>query len=210
MTLGRPGRILRSALALLAVAAVLLAALFVVRPNLFGTGKTTMSSESLGATFNDIAELSTEEYVYSRVGSFDKEGFVIAGRAVPFTGRNFLVTYDGTVKAGIRNAELIEVRVDDNARTLTITTPHTEVLSSHVAQDSLIVYDQSMNPFNQIRVEDLPTFTVEQERNAEKLAVQQGLLERADSRLEDLLRSHGEAVTEGTAMEDYAVEVNWR
>lgn len=207
MSIGRPAR---TVLALLALAAVLLAALFVVRPNLFGTGKTTMSSESLGATFNGIAELSTEGYVYSRVGSFDKEGLAIAGRAVPFTGRNFLVTYDGTVKAGIRNAELIEVDVDDTARTLTITTPHTEVLSSQVAQDSITVYDQSMNPFNQIRVEDFSTFTVEQERNAEKLAVQQGLLERADNRLADLLRSHGEALTEGTVMADYAVDVKWR
>ncbi|PAT12443.1 DUF4230 domain-containing protein [Corynebacterium hadale] len=204
------GRSARTVLALLALTVVLLAALFVVRPNLFETGKTTMSSESLGATFNDIAELSTEEYVYSRVGSFDKEGFAIAGHAVPFTGRNFLVTYDGTVKAGIRNAELIEVHVDDTERTLTITTPHTEVLTSHVAQESITVYAQSMNPFNQIRVEDLSTFTVEQERNAEKLAVEQGLLERADSRLEDLLRSHSEALTEGTAMADYAIDVKWR
>jgi len=210
MTLARPGRILRSALALLAVAAVLLAALFVVRPNLFGMGKTTMSSESLGAAFNDIAELSTEEYVYSRVGSFDQRGFQIAGRTVPFTGRNFLVTYDGTVKAGIRNAELIEVRLDDTARTLRITTPHAEVLSSTISPESIDVYDQSMNPLNQVRVQDVSAFLAEQERNAENTAVEQGLLERADRRVEELLRSHGEAFTEGTAMADYAVEVSWR
>ena len=138
------------------------------------------------------------------------ESFAIAGRAVPFTGRNFLVTYDGKVKAGIANAELIEVRVDDAARTLIIETPHTEVLSSTISQESIDVYDQSMNPFNQIRVEDIPTFLAEQERNAEDTAVQQGLLERADRRLEELLRNHGEALTEGTAMADYAVNVRWK
>ncbi|WP_115686098.1 DUF4230 domain-containing protein [Corynebacterium senegalense] len=210
MSIGRPARTVRSVLALLALAAVLLAALFVVRPSLFGTGKTTMSSENLGATFNDIAELSTEEYVYSRVGSFDQAGFQIAGRTVPFTGRNFLVTYDGTVKAGISNAELIEVRVDDTARTLTITTPHAEVLSSSIAPESIAVYDQSMNPLNQVRVQDVSAFLAEQERNAKETAVDQGLLERADNRVEDLLRSHGEALTEGTAMADYAVDVKWR
>ncbi|WKD57278.1 hypothetical protein CAPI_03590 [Corynebacterium capitovis DSM 44611] len=210
MTPARPGRILRYVLALLALAAVLIAALFVVRPTLFGMGKTSMTSESLGAAFNEIAELSTEEYAYSRVGSFDQRGFQIAGRTVPFTGRNFLVTYDGTVKAGIRNAELIEVRLDDTVRTLSITTPHAEVLSSTISPESINVYDQSMNPLNQVRVQDVSAFLAEQERNAENTAVEQGLLERADRRVEELLRNHGEALTEGTAMEDYAVEVNWR
>ncbi|SDR83134.1 DUF4230 domain-containing protein [Corynebacterium timonense] len=210
MTLARPGRILGFALALLAVVALLFAALFVVWPKLFGTGETSMSSESLGASFNDIAELSTEEYVYSRVGSFDQQGFQIAGRTVPFTGRNFLVTYDGTVKAGIRNAELIQVRVDDNARTLSVMTPHAEVLSSAISPESIEVYDQSMNPLNQVRVQDVSAFLAEQERNAENTAVEQGLLERADRRVEELLRSHGKALTEGTAMADYTVEVNWR
>lgn len=199
-----------TALAILAILALLAAAVVAARPALFGQGKSSITSDEIGASFHDIAELSTEEYNFSRVGSFDQEGFQVAGHTVPFTGRNFLVTFDGTVKAGIRDADGIRADVDDNARTLTISSPKVEVLESHINPDSINVYDQSMNPLNQVRVEDVSGFLAEQERIAQDAAVQQGLLDRARAHTEDLLRSHGEALTEGTKMNGYAVNVNWQ
>lgn len=196
--------------AILAILALLAAALVAARPALFGMGTSSITSEDLGASFHDIAELSTEEYAFSRVGSFDQEGFQVAGHTVPFTGRNFLVTFDGEVKAGVRSADQIRAEVDDSASTLTITSPRVEVLESHINPDSITVYDQSMNPLNQVRVEDVSGFLSEQERIAQDAAVQQGLLDRARTRTEDLLRSHGEALIEGTAMKDYAVNIAWQ
>lgn len=181
----------------------------ITRPALFGTGKQSISSDSLGATFRDIAELSTEEYVYSQVGSFAQEGFQVAGRTIPFTGRNFLVTYDGTVKAGIRDAERIKVKIDEAARTITIDTPHAEVLSSTISPESITVYDQSMNPLNQIRVQDISDFLAKQELDAENNALERGLLQRADNRTMDLLRNHAEALTETPALAEYTVNVRW-
>lgn len=202
-------RVTRSVFAFLAVSAVLVCVLLIARPALFGTGKQSISSDSLGATFRDIAELSTEEYVYSQVGSFAQEGFQVAGRTIPFTGRNFLVTYDGTVKAGIRDAERIKVKIDEAARTITIDTPHAEVLSSTISPESITVYDQSMNPLNQIRVQDISDFLAKQELDAENNALERGLLQRADNRTMDLLRNHAEALTETPALAEYTVNVRW-
>ncbi|MDY5786191.1 MAG: DUF4230 domain-containing protein, partial [Corynebacterium sp.] len=109
----RRGGAVALALALvLGLVIIMAAGLILARPALFGRGEQTITSEELGASFNDIAELSTEEYVFTKVGTFDDAGFRIAGRAIPFTGKKFAVTYGGRVTAGIRNAELIRATID--------------------------------------------------------------------------------------------------
>lgn len=199
-----------SIVALIAIAAVVLVLL---RPafigSLFGTGPEKITDEQIGATFQDIAELSVEEYAYSSVGSFEQDGFTVAGRAVPFTGRNFLVTFDGSVKAGLRDAEKITVDIDEAAKKLTVSVPRVVVTENSIDPASITVYDQSMNPLNQVRVDDVAGFLAEQEKRAEEKAMDQGLVQRAEQRTEELMRSHAAALIEGTAMADYQVEVRW-
>ena len=85
-----------SIVAVLAAAALVLV---LVRPAIFGRGERTIDSTSIGGEFNDIAQLATEEYVYSSVGKFDDEGLRLLNVRVPFTGKNFLVSYEGKVTA---------------------------------------------------------------------------------------------------------------
>lgn len=194
---------------LAALAILLVAAVIVMRPSLFRMGEERVTADSIGASFNSVAELGVEEYLYSNVGSYDKEGLVLRGFEVPFTGRNFLVTYDGVVRAGVKHADAITVEVDDAGRKLTITAPKVEVLSSNIDAESVVVHDQSMNPLNQVRVEDVTAFIAEQERAAEDKAVEQGLLDRAADRVEDLMESHARALIAGTPLEGYEVSFMW-
>lgn len=193
------------AVALLAAAAL---AVVLLRPSLFGVGKERIDSTTIGASFGDIAELATEEYAFSDVGKFDQEGLQIAGLKVPFTGRNFLVTYSGRVTAGLRNAEGIEASVDDAAKTLTIALPPVEVLESHIDAHSVEVYDQTMNPINQLRVSDVTGFIANREDAAREKAVDEGLLDRARDHAEQLMLSHAKALTAGTNMDGYEVSVD--
>lgn len=147
--------------------------------------------------------------MYSNVGSFDKEGLVLRGFEVPFTGRNFLVSYDGVVRAGVKHADAITAEVDNAAQQLKLTVPQVEVLSSTIDAESVVVHDQSMNPLNQVRVEDVTEFIAEQERSAKDQAVEQGLLDRASDRVEDLLESHARALIAGTPLEGYEVSFMW-
>ena len=48
-----------------AVLAVLALVLVLLRPTIFERGERTMDSTTIGGQFNDIAQLATEEYVYS-------------------------------------------------------------------------------------------------------------------------------------------------
>lgn len=194
--------------ALVAALLIALAALF-LRPSFFGYGEERITADTIEASFDQVAELSVEEYVYSNVGSYDKEGLTLRGFEVPFTGRNFLVTYDGTVSAGVRDVTRIVVDIDDLSRTITVRVPKVEVLSSTIDSSSVTDHDQSMNPLNQVRVDDVTRFISEQERLAQEKAVERGLLDRASARVEELLASHARAVAAGTSLDGYDVRVRW-
>ena len=208
-TRNRGGGCAAAAAAVVALVAVAAVVLVMIRPVLFGLGRESITDEQIGASFKQIAELSVEEYAYSTVGSFEQEGFTIAGRAVPFTGRNFLVTFDGSVKAGLRDAEQVAVDIDDDAEKLTVRVPRVAITENSVDPASISVYDQSMNPLNQVRVDDVAGFLAEQEKRAEEKAIEEGLLKRAEQRTEELMRSHASALIEGTNMAGYQVEMRW-
>ena len=194
---------LASVIAVVAIVALVLA---LTRPALLNWREGEVTSTTIGASLGDIAELATEEYVFSDVGKFDQEGLEVLGVHVPFTGRNFLVTYDGRVTAGIKDASLIDVHLDDNA--IEISMPNVEVLESHIDADSVKVYDQTMNPINQLRVEDVTGFIADREADAREKAIASGLLDRAGQHAEELARAHATALVAGTDMEDHEVRVS--
>lgn len=191
----------------MAVLAAVALVLVLARPAIFGRGERTIDSTTIGGEFNDIAQLATEEYVYSSVGKFDDEGLRLLNVRVPFTGKNFLVSYEGKVTAGIKDAGQITVDVDDAAKTLTVRLPRAEVLDSTWTEGSSQVWDQTMNPINQIKVEDVTEF-VDSRREVEKQkAIDGGLLDRAQTRAEELARSHAQALIDGTNLADHEVKV---
>lgn len=192
-----------SVVAVLAIVALVLA---LTRPALLSWREGEVTSTTIGASLGDIAQLSVEEYVFSDVGKFDQEGLEVLGVRVPFTGRNFLVTYDGRVTAGIKDASLIDVHLADGE--VNVQLPRVEVLESHIDADSVKVYDQTMNPINQLRVEDVTGFIADREADAREKAIASGLLERAGQHAEELVRAHVEAMVAGTEYEDYEVRVS--
>lgn len=192
-----------SVVAVLAIVGLVLA---LMRPALFSMREGEVTSTTIGASLGDIAQLSVEEYVFSDVGKFDQEGLEVLGVRVPFTGRNFLVTYDGRVTAGIKDASLIDVSLADGE--VDVQLPEVEVLESHIDADSVKVYDQTMNPINQLRVEDITGFIADREADAREKAIASGLLDRAGQHAEELVRAHVAALVAGTEYEDYEVRVS--
>ena len=61
---------------------------------------TTISQEEVYARLQEINELCTMEYQYSKVGEFDNS-LQINGWNVPLTQKHFLLTYSGSLKAGV-------------------------------------------------------------------------------------------------------------
>lgn len=167
----------------------------------------SITSTGIGGTLEDISEMAVEQYSYSAVGRFEEDGWRALGLRVPLTGKHFLIAYDGVVKAGVKNIEKSDVSIDDVTSTVTIKVSKAEILTNEIEPSSVTVYDQSFNPLNQVRVENYAEFLDGEEKRAEEKAKQNGLLERAQQRVTDLVKAQAEAFLAGSDKDGYEVEV---
>ena len=167
----------------------------------------SITSTGIGGTLEDISEMAVEQYSYSAVGRFEEDGWRALGLRVPLTGKHFLIAYDGVVKAGVKNIEKSDVSIDDVTSTVTIKVSKAEILSNEIEPSSVTVYDQSFNPLNQVRVENYAEFLDSEEKRAEDKARENGLLERAQQRVTDLVAAQAEAFLAGSDKDGYEVRV---
>ena len=167
----------------------------------------SITSTGIGGTLDDISEMAVEQYSYSAVGRFEEDGWRALGLRIPLTGKHFLIAYDGVVKAGVKNIEKSDVSIDDVARTVPVKVFQAEILSNEIEPSSVVVYDQSFNPLNQVRVENYAEFLDSEEKRAEDKARENGLLERAQQRVTDLVAAQAEAFLAGSDKDGYEVRV---
>ena len=165
----------------------------------------TVDTTLVKNSFADIGELSTESYNFTQVGKYSEEGTKVFGMEVPGTGSHYLITYSGEVKAGVADVSQIQVEVDEAGHVITVTVPAVEVLSASIDPASVETYDQSFSIVNQIEVGEVTTFLAERETAADE-AISKGLLDKAQGRLEDIVKKQANAVL-GEQAAKYEVRV---
>lgn len=170
-------------------------------------GETTITSTEIRDSFGEIEELAVEEYDVTDVGKFSEDDMKVLGIPIPFTGKSFLLTYSGTVKAGIKAFDQIEVAVDEKEKKVKLVLPKVEILDAYIDPDSIETYDQSYHIFNQIKVEDVTKFQKEEVEKLKTSAVEKGILERAGKRNEEILKMHVQTLLAHTTYEGYDVLV---
>ena len=124
---------------------------------------------------SEIRELATVTYAYTNMAQFESSNDFY-GVKIPFTTKSFILTYDGTVKAGV---DLDGAEVSVSGTTVTITLPEAEILSHEIDPDSLEVFDEARSIFNPITIEDYSGFQADQQGEMEEKALQSGLLTQA-------------------------------
>lgn len=176
---GRAGRRLLSKLLLIPVLCAVLALAFFLGARLGGQDSAVpvITSDLLGQHLRSVQELVSAEYHYTNMGRFENQ-LDFYGWKVPFTAKHFIVSYDGVIKAGVDFGR-IQVEVDEEALTVTVVLPQSEILSHEISEDSIEVFDETSNAFNQITVEDYMGFTQEQKSAMEQRAAENGLLAAA-------------------------------
>lgn len=165
----------------------------------------TVDTTLVKNSFADIGELATESYNFTQVGKYSEEGTKVFGMEVPGTGAHYLITYSGEVKAGVADVSQIQVEVDEAGHVVTVTVPAVEVLSASIDPASVETYDQSFSVVNQIEVGEVTTFLAERETAADE-AISKGLLDKAQGRLEDIVKKQANAVL-GEQAAKYEVRV---
>ena len=165
----------------------------------------TVDTTLVKNSFADIGELATESYNFTQVGKYSEEGTKVFGMEVPGTGAHYLITYSGEVKAGVADVSQIQVEVDEAGHVVTVNVPAVEVLSASIDPASVETYDQSFSVVNQIEVGEVTTFLAERETAADE-AISKGLLDKAQGRLEDIVKKQANAVL-GEQAAKYEVRV---
>ena len=140
---------------------------------------------------NALRELVTTEYLYTNSGKYENQNQItIIGKDIniPFTGKRFIVAYDGRIQAGVDIGQT-QIDIDEDARAITITLPKSEIISHETFEDTLVVLDETNNVFNPISIENYNEFVSEQKDGMEKKAIERGLLTNADAEAKLMVQS---------------------
>ncbi|MBQ3394480.1 MAG: DUF4230 domain-containing protein [Oscillospiraceae bacterium] len=143
------------------------------------TGKvSTFDDTTIEYGLHDIGELATESYNFTKVETYESTK-QLSGITIPFTRSKFIYSYNGVIKAGIEFGD-ITLSFNAEEKTVTVKLPKVKILSSELDFDSFKLYDEKNSIFNPIGVEVVNESNNTLLTNAEKEAVQGGLLDRAE------------------------------
>lgn len=159
-------------------------------------------------TFDDIAELATEEYHITNVGQYTSDYLKAFGLNIPFTQKRFMLKYKAVVKAGIKDISGISYYRKDEAQKYVIVCPDVTVFEEPaIYQDSIEVYDEKDGLFNKVSISDMADFEAGEESKVREIAINDGLIQKAENRAKNLLIEHAKAILSQTEYKDYSVEV---
>ena len=172
----------------------------------------TETEETQEATVNKIevikeklevaAELNTACYLCTDVltRADSKE---IKGWKIPLTEKSFIISYDGTVKAGIKN--LAQAEVLEETGQIIIKLPNVEITSVEIDNNSFQKLDEKNNIFNPITTDDLNDAQSELKTKMQDSAMEKGILELAKQNAETILLG----MLSG-AVEDCEIVIEWK
>src|SRR5699024_276055 len=113
-----------------------------------------ITSTGLTQQLQEIEELATMSYSYTKVGDFS-DSLKFNGWHIPLTEKSFLITDDGQFTAGI-NMDEFEIAINSNKHIVALS--EVEILSNEIDENSIAVYDESKNVFKPISINDYATF----------------------------------------------------
>ena len=178
-----------------------MAAIFYAGMLFGGSHEAEVTSTTIKNQLVEINELAVYSYEYSKVGKFS-DNLTFNGWDIPLTQKSFLITYDGILKAGV---DFNNAKIEVDGQTISVTIPQSEVLSHEIDEDSIEVYDETNNVFNQISVNDYKTFATKEKSKTEKEAIANGLLDKANSRVKEILTTYLQSVFENQG--DYKINI---
>ena len=161
--------------------------------------ETANSVEIVREKLQETAELNTGSYlcmdVLTRADSRKFKDWKI-----PFTEKSFIVSYDGVVKAGIK--DLTKAKVTESGNTIIVRLPEVEITETSIDNDSFEKLDESNNIFNPISIEDLNEAQKELKEKMVDRAIEKGVLDIAESNAETIIAGMLE-----NSNDDYEIKV---
>ncbi len=190
----------RSLFIILLIGLALFAAFFYGKRQMKSEMEPEITSSLIYNKLVSAKELTTLKYHYTNMGHFENQN-TFYGYKVPFTSKEFIVSYEGLINAGI---DLDKIKVDVGDKSIEIKIPPAEILSHEIYEDSLKVYDERESIFNRIDIEDYNDFSKDQKTEVEKSAIKKGLLKEAD---EESKKAIQEILGADTLLSKYDIKI---
>ena len=127
-----------------------------------------------------MGELTTEEYAFTEVITYSNLKQFL-GIDLPWTETNYIASYDGVIRAGIDfTAVKVAGEQRDDGVHLTVTLPKAKIQSTEIDPNSFVLYSEKTGLGNPLSASDFNQSLTELERDAQKNAIDKGVLDRAD------------------------------
>lgn len=137
----------------------------------------TINSIQVVNDIQSIGELATIKYIYTDMGKFENTQ-QFKGYDIPLTTKSFILSWNGTIKAGVDTKE-ITINVNEDNKTILVHIPKATILSHETDENSVEIFDENNNIFNPITLEDYNSFFAESKLEMEQRALDNGLLDEA-------------------------------
>ena len=147
-----------------------------------------ITSSTIEEQLSGLSELVTQEYTYRNADRRESSETWIFGWTRPFSSKSILITYDGTIKAGVDFSK-IEIDVAEETKTITITIPESTITDNYIPQDSIEIVEVKDGLFNEVTFDNYNELVSEQKIIMEKKAIEQGLLEKANDEAKALIEN---------------------
>ena len=115
------------------------------------SGDGTVSVDTIKTIIKPASELVTGKYYYTNAVS-DEDPITIKGLELPGTKNKYVFTYDGTISAGY-DLSKAKIDVDNESKTIKISMPEMQILSSEVDESSYEFKYKSNSIFNDNELE---------------------------------------------------------
>lgn len=117
--------------------------------------KPSIDFEILKQEVKEISELATLQETYTAKVPYNTESKKLwkTKFKIPFSSKSMVAEYSATLKMGLKlTDDNYDVKGDDNA--ITVTLPHSEILSHEIDEDSWVLKDEKNGLFNPLKPED--------------------------------------------------------
>ena len=168
-----------------------------------GSDEPKITATGLTQQLQEIEELATMSYNYTKVGKFS-DNLKFNGWDIPLTQKSFLITYNGKSKAGIK-MDKIKISIENN--TIIVSIPEIEILSNEIDENSIEVYDETKNVFNPISISDYTAFAKKQKETVAEEAIENGLLSEAATKTQSTIKKYLNAIP--GISDSYEIEVKF-
>ncbi|WP_026667128.1 DUF4230 domain-containing protein [Butyrivibrio sp. AE2005] len=160
----------------------------------------TVNTETIREGIANMGTLITQEYYFTQVEKYTKEKTIMKFIT---SSSEFLYSYDGAVTAGV-DFEKIAISKDDNAKTITIDIPDSEIFSVNIDKDTFKIYSEKDSLWNPLKLEDYNTSLAKFEAAAKEKALANGILEKSDAQAKTIIENFVNSLPEASK---YQIEI---